>query len=153
MTCVTENVRPLDLGVTWEPNAPNAVLLSTDLSPSVLALDAHPNDPDRRCVVVKWTGCQYASMTPPNDEAISGHRLWKKGLQDQLWSGTVDDSELIAGLERQSRVHPMHSASFFEGLTHYVLLLKECLVEVVARDLVVLRIEGTTVEAAVRALA
>lgn len=153
MTCVKEHVRPLDLGVTWEPNAPNAVLLSADLGPSVLALEADPNDPDERCVVVKWTGCRFASITPPNDEAISGHRLWKKGMQDQLWSGIVHDSELIAGLERQNRVHPMHSASLFEGLTHYVLRLKECLVEVVARDLVVLRLEGTTVEAAVRALA
>lgn len=153
MTCVTERVRPLDLGVEWEPNAPNAVLLFTDVGPSVLALEAHPNDPDERCVVVKWTGCRYASMTPPNDEAISGHRLWKKGLQDRLWSGVVHDSELISGLERQNRVHPMHNASLFEDLTHYVLLLKECVVEVVARDLVVTRVDGTTAEAAVRALA
>jgi len=148
---VTEHVESLDLGVTWEPNAPDAILLSADFGPSTLALNAHPDDPDERCVVLNWTGCQYASMAPPNDEAISGHRLWIKGLQGLLWSGIVHDSELIAGLERQNRVHPMHSASRFEGLTHYLLPLKECVVEVVARDLAVHRVEGTTVEAAVRA--
>lgn len=148
---VTEHVESVDLGVTWEPNAPDAVLLSADLGLSTLALRAHHDDPDDRCVVVKWTGCRYASMAPPNDEAINGHRLWLKGLRGVLWSGIVHDSELIAGLELQNRVHPMHSASTFEGLTHYVLPLKECVVEVVARDLAVHRVEGTTAEAAVRA--
>lgn len=47
----------------------------------------------------------------------------------------------------------MHSASLFDGLTHYLLLLKECVVEVVARDLAVHRVERTTVEAAIRARA
>ncbi len=148
---VTEHVASVDLGVTWEPNEPDAVLLSADSGLSTLALKAHPNDPDDRCVLLKWTGCQYASMAPPNDEAISGHRLWTKGLQGLLWAGIVNDSELIAGLELQNRVHPMHSASLLEGLTHYVLPLKECVVEVVARDLAVLRVEGATAEAAVRA--
>ena len=88
---------------------------------------------------------------PPNDEAISEHRLWVKGLQGLLWLGIVRDSALISGLELQNRVHPMHSASRFANLTHYLLPLKECVVEVVARDLVVHRIGGTTAEAAVRA--
>ncbi len=149
---VTEHVESVDLGVTWEPNAPDAILLSADLGTSTLALRAHPNDPDRRCVVLKWTGCRYASMAPPNDEAISGHRLWIKGLRDVHWSGIVHNSDLIAGLELQNRVHPMHRSSIFEYLTHYVLPLKECVVEVVARDLAVHRIEDTTAEAAVRAL-
>ena len=65
--------------------------------------------------------------------------------------GHVHDSELIAGLDLQNRAHPMHSVSLFESLTHYLLALKECIVEVVARDLVVHRIESTTVDAAVRA--
>lgn len=148
---VPEQVESLDIGVTWEPNAPDAVLLSADVGPSTLALNAHPDDPDDRCVVLTWTGCRYASMAPPNDEAISGHRLWVKGLQGLLWLGVVHDSELIARLELQNRVHPMHRASLFESLTHYVLPLKECVVEVAARDLAVHRVGGTTVEAAVRA--
>ena len=41
---VTEHVEAVDLGVTWEPNAPDAILLSADVGPSTLALNAHPND-------------------------------------------------------------------------------------------------------------
>lgn len=150
---MTEDVESLDLGVTWEPNAPDAILLSADVGSSTLALNARQNDPDGRCVVLKWAGCLYASMASPNDEAISGHRLWTRGLQRLLWAGVVHDSELIARLERQNRVHPMHHAARCDGLKHYLLPLKECVVEVVARDLVVHRFEGTTVEAAVRARA
>ncbi len=148
---VPEHVESLSIGVTWEPNAPEAILLSADFGPSTLALNAHPDDPDGRCVVLTWTGCQFASMAPPNDEALSGHRLWIKGLQGLLWLGIVHDSELISGLELQNGVHPMPRGSLFESLTHYLLPLKECVVEVVARDLEVHRIGGTTVEAAVRA--
>ena len=147
---VAEHVEALDLGVTWEPNAPDAMLLSADLGPTSLALQAHPNDPDDRCVVLVWNGCRYACMAPPNDEAISGHRLWEKGLRGPLWAGVVRDSELVQDLERRNRVHPIHSASLFEGLTHYVVPLKECVVEVVAREVAVHRVEGTTVAAATR---
>lgn len=90
-------------------------------------------------------------MTPPNDEAISGHRLWDKGLSGVLWAGVVHGSSLIEELERQNRVHPLHRASLFEGLTHYVLRLKEGVVEVVAREVAAQRADGTTLEAAVSA--
>ncbi len=148
---MTEHVESLDLGVTWNPGAPDAILLAADGGPSTLALRAHRDDPDERCVVLVWDYARYASKAPPNDEAIEGHRLWGKGLDDVIWSGIVHDSELIAGLERQNRVHPRHRTARFEGLTHYVLPLKECVVEVVARDLTVRRFEGTTAEAAVQA--
>ena len=130
----------IDLGVTWEPNAPEAILLSGDFGPTALALQAF--DDDERCVVLVWTGCLYACITPPNDEAIEGHRLWSKGLSEAGWAGLVHDSELIDGLERQNRVHPRHSASLFEGLTHYVIPLKECVVEVIAREVAVRRSRG-----------
>jgi hypothetical protein len=148
---VAEHVETFDLGVTWDPNAPDAVLLTGDFGPTALALQAHPDDQDGRCVVLVWAACRLACMTPPNDEAISGHRLWEKGLRETRWAGVVHDSELIDGLERQNRVHPQHSASLFEGLTHYVLPLKECVVEVVAREVAVRRVEGTTAEAVLRA--
>jgi hypothetical protein len=145
---VAERVVSIDLGVAWEPNAPEAILLSADLGPTALALQTHPDDDDKRCVVLVWTGCRYACMSPPNDEAIHGHRLWDKGLSAVMWVGVVHDSYLIGGLEQQNRVHPFHNPSLFEGLTHYVLPLKECVVEVVARAVVVRRVDGTTEAAA-----
>lgn len=149
---VAESVRPLDLGVVWEPNAPLAVLLADDAGTAVLALGAHPDDDDERCVVIVWTGTHAASLSEPNDEAISGHRLYDKGLADVLWAGIVEQSAAIADLERQNRVHPNHDASRFRHVAHHVLPLKERVVEVIAEAVEVRRIEGTTVSAAASAL-
>lgn len=148
---MAEHVESLDLAMVWNPNSPDAVLLTTDSGPTVLALQPHPSDADQRCVVLEWTDCHFACMSPPNEEAISGHRLWEKGLDGLLWAAVVHESELIDALERQNHVHPLHHSSLFEGLTHHVLPLKECVVEVLAREVTAQRVDGTTLEAAVRA--
>lgn len=148
---MAEHVEALDLGMVWDPNCPDAILLARDTGQTVLALQAHPDDADQRCVVLVWTGCRFACMIPPNDEAISAHRLWDKGLSGLLWAGLVHESALVGELERQNSVHPLHGSSLFQGLTHHFLPLKECVVEVVARDVTARRVEGTTAEAAVRA--
>ncbi len=142
----------MDLGVKWNPNAPEARLLSDDFGKTVLSLNPHHDDADRSCVVFAWSGTRTACMADPNDEAISGHRLYGSGLSDVLWAGVVRDSDAIRALEQQNRVHPYHDPSRFDGLTHHVVPLKECVVEVVAEGLSILRLEGTTVDAAVAAL-
>lgn len=152
VTPMDEHVVALDLGVTWEPNAPAAVLLSDDYGKTVLAMNAHQDDPDRRSVALVWSGSRYACLADPNDEAISGHRLYVHGLSDVLWAGVVRDSDLIRALEKQNRVHPGHDPSRFEPLTHHVVLLKECVVEVVAQALSVQRFEGTTLDTATGAI-
>ena len=91
-----ERVVPLEIGVTWEPNAPDAVLVCDDRGSTSLALEAHPDDPDQRNVVLVWTGTESAALMPPNDEARSGHRLYGNGLSGLLWAGVVQDSELVA---------------------------------------------------------
>lgn len=133
----------VDLGVTWDPNAPDAVLTASDVGHTRLTLRAHPDDPDRRDVVLEWSGSRFSSMSDPNDEAISGHRLFSKGLCDDLWAGLVEHSNLILDLERQNRVHPLHDPSRFQRMSHYVVLLKECVVEVAAGDMLVRRVERT----------
>lgn len=149
---VAERVEAVDLGVVWEPNAPDAVLVSNDVGPAGLALRAYPGDHDERCVLLIWAGCYFASTMALNDEAISGHRLWAKGLSEILWAGVVNQSELILTLEQQDQVHPPHGSSRLAGLVHYVIVLKECVVEVIARGVAVQRVDGTTAEAALRAL-
>jgi hypothetical protein len=144
---VSERVQPLDFGVEWEPNAPDAVLIS-DAGNVVLGLKADPADDDERCVVLTWRGARFVSMSDPNDEAISGHRLHGAGLADVLWLGTVRESALIRGLADQNQVHPRHDPRGFEALTHYVLPLKKCVVEVVAARVFAQRLTGSTRQAA-----
>jgi hypothetical protein len=146
----TELVVTLDLGVQWDSGAPEAVLISPDLgAPTVLAIEPQVDDPDQRPVVLRWEHCHASAMEPPNDEALDGHRLYDCGLKDVLWCGEVHDSSWITDLERRNRVHDQHDPAAYERLRHFILPLKECVVEIVAETVSVHRAAGSTLQAAV----
>ncbi len=149
---MTERVVPWIAGVRWEPNAPAAVLIATDAGLAALALRPHPADTDHNCVVVVWSGTQEAVMGAPNDEALPGHRLYERGLAELTWAGIVEHSERIARLEQASRIHPRHDAARFSRLHHYILPLKEDVVEVIAETVTVQRQPGSPLRAASLAL-
>jgi hypothetical protein len=149
---MVEHVEAVDLGVEWDPNAPEALLLSDGSGKTLLALKPHHDDPDQSCVVLAWSGAHSACMADPNDEAISGHRLYGSGLSEVLSAGVVRDSDTIRALTKQNSVHAYHDPSRFDGLTHHIVLLKECVVEVVAGSLSIVRFDGTTLDATVAAL-
>jgi hypothetical protein len=147
-----EQVQALDLGIEWEPNAPDAVLI-TGAYGAALALNAYMDDADQRCVVFRWRHARAVALEAPNDEAISGHRLYDRGLRDILWAGEVQRSAWIADLERRNRVHPYHQAERFAGERHYIFRLKENVAEVVSMyPLEVVRLRGATLAAAHAAL-
>lgn len=141
---MAERVVTLDLGVVWDPNAPEAVLVSHDSGPTILMLQPSDGDTDQRRIAIVWEGARAAMMGPPNDETIAGHRLYGKGLSEALWAGEVLDSEWIADLERLNRVHPLHDPGRFAHLRHFIVLLKECVVEVVAPTFVVSRVSAAS---------
>jgi hypothetical protein len=145
---MAERVVPWDAGCQWEPNAPNAVLTVSDIGRAVLAVSAHPDDADQDCVVFVWSGTWAAIMGPPNDETRSVHRLYSSGLSSLLWAGKVERSKWIADLERHNRGHPRHDATRFAKLAHFILPLKEGMVEVVAEQVSILRRPGPTTDAA-----
>jgi len=150
VTRVTERVEayePLADGqLRWDPNAPEAYLVSDDAGRCALALRAHPGDPDQRCVVLRWDGVPYAAMGAPNDEALDRHHLYAVGLKGLLWLGVVRESALVAHLQ------PMWHSQRPTPL-HYVAVSKECVIEVLAESIKVLRIDGTPAEAAPLSLA
>lgn len=145
---MTQRVESIDLGIAWEPNAPDAVLIVRDSGETRLALAAHPDDADQRCVMLSWTGTAHASMSESNDEVLAGHRLYDVGLSEVRWLGVVHDSALIEDLEARNRVHPGHRPARYADLTHYLVLLKETTVEVVAREVETLRIPASVVHTA-----
>ena len=91
-------------------------------------------------------------MGAPNDEALRGHRLYQRGLAELRWAGLVEDSERIARLEQANRAHPRHDPERFAQLRHYILPLKEGVVEVIAETISVQRRPGTPLHAASFAL-
>ena len=129
--------RPL----TWEPNAPDAVLLCDDLGRGALAQNSHPDDPDQRTVVLRFDEVFLAQMGPPNDEGISSHRLYEAGLKDVRWMGLVRDSALA------TQVMQMHARVNGEPQLqplHFIVLSKERVVEVLAANMDVFRLSGRT---------
>jgi hypothetical protein len=146
---MSEHVVPIDLGVDWNHNTEDYLLMQSGAGRAVLVIDANWGvDPDLRTVLLTWTGVAFASMGGPNDEALSGHRLYSKGLDEVVWSGTVEESELIELLVRQNSVHPHHRPDRWLGLTHYVLPLKGDVLEVVADAVSFRRFEGNLRQAA-----
>lgn len=129
-------VVPLQDSLTWEPNVPEAQL-SFDAGLAVLALNPHFTDPDDRAVVILWHYAASASIAPPNDEGRADHPLYESGLATLLWLGEVIEEP------RSSETR----------LRHFILALKEDVVEVVAPTFVTVRLSGTPAEALVSALA
>lgn len=52
---MVECVQSIDVGVVWDPNASNSVMLSTDDADTVLALNSRYDDDDSRAVILRWT--------------------------------------------------------------------------------------------------
>jgi hypothetical protein len=77
--------------------------------------------------------------SPPNDEAGHFHRLYDHGLGSLLWVGTVQDSTWLASTALMTATSPPR---------HYGVGLKECFVEVLADELTVERVAGSTTDAA-----
>jgi hypothetical protein len=147
---MAERVEAYSWGIPlrWEPNAPEAVLVSDDRGRGALAQRAHPTDPDQRCVVFRFDQLIYAQMVSINDEGRSQHRLYDAGLRDLLWLGIVRESALLSGLRPawtavgDLRIQPLH----------YVIPSKECVIEAIAAHVELLRVEGPTRTAAPTAL-
>lgn len=133
-----ERVVPVPGTWQWEPNVPTAVLISNDSADVVLALRCHPNDEDRRTVVLRWHG---AIATPtwaaPNDEALHTHRLYGVGLRDLLWLGEVEGSTWLADA--------VYDRARFR---HFIAPLKERVVKVLAERITTTRSDMPRADAA-----
>ncbi|AZO12245.1 MULTISPECIES: hypothetical protein [unclassified Mesorhizobium] len=73
---------------------------------------------------------------PPNDEALSGHRLYGLGLQPYS-AFEVRNSSWIGSLEKANRVHPSHMPELFSGYRHFILTFHDSTLEFVAKDFAV----------------
>ncbi len=128
-----ERVVPLELGVRWEPNVPEASLLVTDTNAARLRLRPHRDDADASLVVLAWSGVQAARFGPYNDEGLRHHRLYDYGLARLTWAGEVLDSRWLAEVARAVFRPPGH---------HFIVPTKEALVELLADTFSVERERG-----------
>lgn len=122
-------IRVVPVGdVRWQPNDSRGLLTSQADGPVELSLAPHFDDPDRRSVRLLWREAVASRFSAINDEGRWAHPLYSYGLDRLLWLGVVDGSDWKVGgrVERGP-------------LQHFVIPLKECVVEMLAEDVEVLR--------------
>jgi hypothetical protein len=83
--------------------------------------------------VVTFTGVQAHMFGMPNDEALHGHPLYERGLE-QYGAFRVDHSSWVRQLERMNSAHPLHRSEWFADLHHFIFTFKESTFECVAKE-------------------
>jgi hypothetical protein len=101
-----------------------------------------PDTDCEKCALVEVEGYLAFKFGPPSDEAISGHRLHKKGLAPYS-SFEVVNSKWIAELETANRVHPHHRPERFAGYRHIILTFHDSTLEFIAKSFGVRQVEGS----------
>jgi len=82
--------------------------------------------------VVRFSLAHAVYVGSPNDEALDGHPVYRRGLTHYTFP-EVKDSGWIETLERRNRVHERHDPSRFETLRHFVLPFHDDTFECVGR--------------------
>jgi hypothetical protein len=103
------------------------------------------DDPVAHVTFSRLSALKFGS---PNDEALTGHPLYARGLRSYS-SFEVHGSSWIKELEHRNRVHPRHSAALFAPCRHFALTFHDTTLEVVCDDIAHEVVEGP-IEAAVR---
>jgi hypothetical protein len=90
---------------------------------------------------------RYRSYTfgSPNDEAISGHPLYGRGLRPYS-AFEVKGSSWVRQLERMNSVHLHHNPEWFKALHHYVFTFHDSMFECVAAGYKITEREGAIAE-------
>jgi hypothetical protein len=126
-------VRPIELGVTWAPNVSNSAFFAGVSDKAELWLLPYLDDPVQSWVVMRWIDFLAARLMPYNDESRHLHPLYDHGLSQVLWAAEAAHTPWLA--EVRAAVHPANR----QLLRHFLILLKEGTVEVVARGVEVER--------------
>jgi hypothetical protein len=147
---------PIDLAVQWDTGAPlphlvsngsTAVLIcyASAVDPSwdgTYATVVSPTDPEpAQLLEFTFERCHATKFGGPNDEVISGHPLFSRGLEPYE-PHIVHNSPWIAEAERINSVHPLHQGGWSQRLKHYFFMFHDEMFEALAVDLRVAQVHG-----------
>lgn len=149
--------RVIDIGPAWDVGAPLPHVVSNGSrafavcwagqlgsdwdgtgTPVVSPADAQPS----LLVVIEMWGCSDVRFGGPNDEAVSGHPLYGKGLAAYRAHEVFNSAWIQERIEVNS-AHPRHSEAPFRQLHHYVLLFHDEMLEVLALGIESRLVQGT----------
>jgi hypothetical protein len=123
-----DKVVSLDAVPRHSPGAPMPLVLASDIG-VVLAFETAPRGEE--VVILKFVRPRAHYFGPPNDEALTGHPLARRGLKP-YGVFEVIGSSWIRSLERMNQVHTQHDRSRFERLRHFVFTFHDDTFECVA---------------------
>ena len=84
--------------------------------------------------ILHFEGVLYYGMGYPNDEALRAHPLYENGLGLYDFH-VVENSPLIADLDRRNQVHNRHVAgNYLKRFRHWIITFHDKTLEVVASD-------------------
>lgn len=111
--------------------APSPVLVAGAEGTSV-AYDRQDSD---RCLLT-FRNVDSVLFGGSNDEALSGHRLWGRGLQFYAFQEVIN-SAWIAQREAENSVHEYHRGGWHARLRHFIYTFHDETFECIAADFVV----------------
>lgn len=84
--------------------------------------------------ILRFEGVLYYAMGYPNDEVLKVHPLYANGLGFYGFH-VVENSPLIADLDRRNQVHQRHVAgAYVKRFRHWIITFHDDTLEVVARN-------------------
>ena len=87
---------------------------------------------DEGIVTVKFDRFAQFKFGSPNDEAISGHPLYKLGLEAYSIQKVIG-SDWVNELKKMNSVHPYHKDESFEEYEHFIFFFHDTCFEIVAK--------------------
>ena len=136
MTLVPDTVTKLSVGVIPEIGAPSPMLLQTEHW-TVLVFDAitdnsgRPSDP-AGTAILEFDHCIVSKFGYPNDEALSGHPLYGRGLDDFYGCYEVLNPTWLEEIRAQNRVS-FPDRTNISG-RHFIVALHDSTFECLAND-------------------
>lgn len=97
--------------------------------------------------VINFNHCTAKYFGPPNEEAFSGHPLYKRGL-GPYGSFEILQSSWIRKLEKLNSVHPYHKKErYMNNKRHFVFSFHDSIFECIAWDFEVELLRGSVKDA------
>ncbi|WP_282610326.1 hypothetical protein [Pelagibius sp. Alg239-R121] len=91
-----------------------------------------PDTERAKIACIRFDATWAHMLGPPNDEALAGHPLARRGLSHYAVFEILHSS-WVRSLERMNAVHPNHSPEMFANLRHFIFTFHDETFECVAR--------------------
>jgi hypothetical protein len=104
-----------------------------------------PESKDEPVALVSFNTPYVHYFGPPNDEAISGHPLFKIGLKPYSVFEVIN-SLWIDEIEKMNSVHSYHNKDRFSSLKHFIFSFHDSVFECVAESFSVAQKSGSLVK-------